>query len=277
MNILRVCVHAAHRPERVETFKALSEQIGGFDIVESRPGKIHEWSYRAWIAALYKSNEGYSHILFLNDDITVPPDFIDRLRALIAEKPDEVISLSAHHWLFAHAWFEGHKWVTTRDGLIGNAYVFPRKKLDQFLEWIDARTREGSTECTNEDILIDLWGLDTDTLFWHPLPGLWSHRLDLPSCYGNDEHIYRQPIIRWDRFPPRSVTKSEPFALGLQYDFLHWFLVTHLKNGRKNFGKAYKLDRQTNPKVPPKGFPREDLILQLMLEAGPKRENFRQG
>ncbi len=156
----------------------------------------HVWSQKMW---RWASDVGASHLLQLQDDVTVSPNFWPASRAMIAAHPTRIIGLHANHPLSPVQFRAGRRWY--RDHwLTGPAYVFPTALLrDAFLPWCDAHPDIVSS--TNEDSLVSNWSQQSGNEIWHPVPTITDVDLSVPSTYGNDAHhefsMYRQPSVTW--------------------------------------------------------------------------------
>jgi hypothetical protein len=156
----------------------------------------HVWSEELWT---WLAGTNATHVLQLQDDVRVCPEFWGALQALVAAHPDEVIGLETVHPLAKYA--SGHRWVTTSDGLVGVGYVMPRAQLVQFLKWRHDALKPGAPEQITEDTLIGLWCLHTKRRIYHPVPTIIDHNVNIKSTYNNDAHGARRPEIRWDTIP----------------------------------------------------------------------------
>jgi hypothetical protein len=140
-----------------------------------------------------------SHLLQIQDDVIVSPNFWPSLRAMIAAQPSRIIGLHANHPLSVVQHRAGRHWY--RDHwLTGPAYVFPTDLLrNKFLPWCDVNPVLVAS--TNEDSLVSLWSHRSGYEIWHPVPTITDVDLSIPSTYGNDAHhewsMYRQPSVTW--------------------------------------------------------------------------------
>lgn len=215
--------HTPWIPERVESFERLRTQL-----IESgwpwEEGPVHvedgkapnwEWSGRMWKHAV---KMGADWCLFLQDDVTVCPAFPKWIDAMLAffEGPGMVVGWDAEdtkvrpanigaiclevvHPAAQVAAAAGHPWFTTRDGVVGVGYLMPRKLLEEFLAWREARLE--ACKGINEDTLLGVWHLITGRNVLHPVPTPIDHDVELASTYpGNEAHANRRPLVRWDTF-----------------------------------------------------------------------------
>jgi hypothetical protein len=213
--------HTPWVPERVESLRHLERVLGtdALDIETSQLGGVicrlftdkaanWEWSQKLWGWAC--STEA-THLLQLQDDCRVGPEFWSALRAMVEAKPDDVIGLES-------VLSVGQQWYSTSDGLIGVAYVVPIPALRDFLTWRATQLRGAGYKLLNEDQQLGLWCFATGRRVLHPSVTIVDHDTDLPSTYGNDRHTYRKPAhssVRGDKLPESWA--GEPFHVGRFY------------------------------------------------------------
>jgi len=161
-------------------------------------------SNRVWSQKLFRwaLDTGASHLLQLQDDAIVAPNFWPALHAMIEAQPDRIIGLEATHPLIPVQHKAGRRWY--RDyWLIGVGYVFPRALLVEYVAWCEANPERVAK--TNEDSLISEWAYEKKVPIWHPIPTVLDHDLGVPSTYGNDAHheysMYRRPLVTWRDVP----------------------------------------------------------------------------
>lgn len=222
MNDVTISVGVSHTPwvpERVESMRLLRQQLGVIThddtcegVTTFDDGKCgnhyrmfgyREFTERApvdyWAESMHRwGAEGVvSHLVFLQDDITIAPNFFDALGAMIASHPNAIIGLESVHpgaMSLARAGAHGY---TTSDGLIGVGYVLPRPVLIEKLQWQSFGLRRGAAQAVTEDCLINMFAMSTGRRIWHPCPTIIKHNTALASTYGNDEHTYREPSVTW--------------------------------------------------------------------------------
>lgn len=187
MKISVSIAHAPHKPGRKEALERLLSQLGSCDSysvwIEESPGKPHEWSERQWLRSL--RDKEATHCLMLNDDVISCESFMKRLYGVLAARPNHIVSLYNQQPLAKEADAKGLRWITSRDGLIGNAYVLPAHVLRHFLEWRSSALVPGTIETLSEDQLINLYAMAHGFDIWHTVPALISHDETVPTCYGN--------------------------------------------------------------------------------------------
>jgi hypothetical protein len=158
--------------------------------VDTTEGTWHVWAPAMWKRAV---SLGKPYCLLLNDDLILPEWFWRDLELVIKARPDQVINLYNTHPVADFALSKGIRWLTSFDGLIGNAYVFPTEDLKDFLSWREeVLTFYGRRDLT-EDQQINLWAMCKRRLVYHTVPALVDHETSIPSLYGNTQ--FRKPHV----------------------------------------------------------------------------------
>jgi hypothetical protein len=231
---LAVCVtHAPWIPERAARMEKLRATITagllpGEQYYEetSRPtdeekatgsNGTHIWAETQWKWGVSTDADS---VVFLQDDIEIPDNFMVLLRAVIEAQPDEMIGLEAVHQAGRALKDERGAWYTTADGVIGVGYVFPKDALRAFLKWRSEELVEGGKEAITEDTLVGCWTLATNRKVWHPVPTVIDHDTTMPSSYGNDAHPMRRPSVTWKDYDMSLVTGPGWWAPGAKVHHL---------------------------------------------------------
>lgn len=162
----------------------------------------HAWSVKLWTDA---ARSGATHLLQLQDDAVVAPNFWPALEALVAAYPDELICLETPHPAGRTLARRGVHTYTLADGLIGVGYVVPCDSLRGerirwpvgLLEWRAQRLKAGAVEAVTEDTLIAMFAVATGRRIVCPCPTIIDHDTTIASSYGNDEHPFRRPAVTW--------------------------------------------------------------------------------
>ena len=193
--------HTPWVPERVVSYDRLRAQLlAGAHTDHVRVFDERE-SNRVWSQKLWRwgVSTGASHLLQLQDDVVVAPNFWPALRAMVTAVPDQIIGLEAAHPLGPEMRRTGRAWYRTRAWLVGVGYVFPVGVMLDFLAWCDVNPDRVAT--TNEDSLLSHWAASIGRDIWHPVPTILDHDLGVPSTYGNDAHhewsLWRKPTVTW--------------------------------------------------------------------------------
>ncbi len=214
--------HTPWNPERVDALSRLYTMlgckpvIGGDDVLaytappgfatfhlETSRAANHEWSATMWTWAAAQDVEW---CVFLQDDAIVGAPYADEdswsvaVEDCIHAAPADcsVIGLQAPHPAGIEIARAGYGGYTTCDGLIGVGYAVRRRDLRAFLEWRADSLADGALEAITEDTLIGLWCAVTGRRIFHPLPTVVDHDTTLASTFGNDAHVNRRSLVRWD-------------------------------------------------------------------------------
>lgn len=211
--------HTPWVPERVESFVRLFASINGGGASDLRVFEDREpnyvWSQKLW---RWACSTGATHLLQLQDDAILAPNFWPALCAMVSWRPAEIIGLEAVHPLGPEQFRTGRRWYRTRAWLIGVGYVWPldsnlENGLPAFLKWCDANPKR--VQSTNEDSLASEWAFEHSFDIWHPVPTIIDHDLGVPSTYANDEHyefsMYRRPTVTWRDIPNLKAIEDEAY------------------------------------------------------------------
>jgi hypothetical protein len=253
--------HTPWVPARVESMARLRRGLGIESSEAGLPLQVpslvayREFSERCpnwlWSGEMWRwaAETTATHCLFLQDDDTVAPNFWPALSAMLATVPDQVVSLYNGHPGTMTLAREQARWYTTADGLVGQAYLFPRELLAEFLAWRRYELRPRAFDTIDEDSLIDVWAVHQGRRIWHPVVTLYDHDLSIASSFGNDHHEYRGPAVTWkdgdvlgfsvtDLVAPEwwvgaADDEGRPLRphLGRFYRNLHWLARTSTRSG----------------------------------------------
>jgi hypothetical protein len=207
--------HTPWVPERAASMDRLIRDLGMPLSREMVCAKLFQerepnwsWSQKLWGWAC---STGATHLLQIQDDVIVGPEFWPTLLAMVEAKPDDVIGLESVLGI-------GTQWYSTSDGLIGVAYVVPIRLLRDFITWRSTELRADGYKLLNEDTLLGLWCFVTGRRILHPSVTIVDHDTELASSYGNDRHSHRRPsrtTTRGDAAPES--WDGEPFPAGRFY------------------------------------------------------------
>ncbi len=188
------CPWLPDRARNMEELRATLVQPGMLyrEITDRAPN--HVWSQIMW---LWGIAQAATHIVFMQDDLKVPPEFWAILSAMVRAVPNRVLSLISNHPMSERAHAEGHVWFRMCETL-GSAYVFPIALLGVFLDW-RARLPTRDSTSINEDFLITRWQYTTGRRSWCPVPSLVQTRDDEIESTNPREgrYLFRQSYIDW--------------------------------------------------------------------------------
>lgn len=206
MKVAIVVAHAAFLPERRATLERLRDQIGPGQYVSVSETREHAstWSERLYQVGV---DTGAEFVCFLNDDVTVCPDFINVLTAMHAARPNDVLAL---HSTFPMAkmltearqrWYRSY-WLT------GPGYSMSMERLESLRSYI-RRLPRWFVQSRNEDNVAMQWMWHEQRPAWHPLPAVVKHDVTVPSSLGYDKHPLRQPTLTWEDMPGATLATPE--------------------------------------------------------------------
>ena len=230
--------HTPWIPARVRSMAFLRLALGVADGSCRDAAAYHEeterapwwlWSENQW---RWGAAQVASHVVFLQDDaIASAVVFWPALRALVAARPTDVISLHCLHPATMTLARNGVRWASTADGLIGLGYVFPTNVLrDDFLPWRPKNLRPGGAQELAEDSHVNIWAVSTGRRILHPIPTVIDHETRIAST--NPGQTVGRPRVVWTDGPvcgwsDDDLAKPEFWAgevvhLGRQYKKTHW-------------------------------------------------------
>lgn len=150
------------------------------------------WAVRAWKWAAGHGGPA----VFLNDDVTVCPDFPRVVAAMLEAVPDQVIALHTTAPTAPSLAMCGERWLRSY-WLTGPGYILPAGAAARLLKWLAAAPKQ-LVASVNEDNLIMHWAWSEQRPVWHCIPALVQHDVSVPSTLGYDEHPGRQTNVPWD-------------------------------------------------------------------------------
>jgi hypothetical protein len=186
------------------------------------------WSDNQWRWGA--EQKAATHVVFLQEDAVAAPVFWPALRAMVAARPKDVISLHCLHPAAMTLARQGVRWASTADGLVGLGYVFPIEALRDFLAWRPKNLRPGGAQELAEDSHINIWAVSTDRRILHPIPTLIDHETRIAST--NPEQTAGRPSVIWSDgavcgWTDGDLTRPDFWTgrcqhLGRQYAKTHW-------------------------------------------------------
>lgn len=195
-----VITNAGWAPERKATTERLLGQLSGVNtavLVSERREHASIWARRMWEWAARQED----HVVCLNDDVLVHPDFVSACRAIIQAVPHEIVSLHTQAPQATELGHRGFHWARCY-WLTGPAYILPpgaaRALLDYALPW-------HFISRVNEDNVAIHWAWDKQRPIWNTIPALAHHDVKTPSTLGYDNHPFRTPSVPFDMFPDADV------------------------------------------------------------------------
>lgn len=204
---IQVSIHILHNP-KPDRKAALRRLLGSLDpslfvLVEDGPGPECAFNERRWRRAVSDAKtSGTTHTCFLDDDVLVCPHFAEKLRAIVTARPNDVIALHTSLPGAMDAYTRDEHWLTTDDGVLGPANVWPIALLEDFLAWrsSDALTDDAIEHSSSfgSDVLAGLWHVATGRKVYHPVPTITDHDLTLETNFaGNETTPGRSTTCNW--------------------------------------------------------------------------------
>ncbi len=197
--------HTPWVPERVVSLGCLRATVGSPAIERVFAEKEPNWSWSQKIWA-WGTETDATHLVQLQDDVDVAPNFWAALSAMIAAVPDQIIGLQGAHPVFRTLAKEDHRWARSHAWMVGVGYVIPRADLAELVKF---RTIfDGIAHEKNEDDFIAWFCTETGRDVWHPIPTIIDHG-DMQSTYGNGDHKFRRPTVTWREFGADEITRVD--------------------------------------------------------------------
>jgi hypothetical protein len=206
-----------------------AQDVVGFAYYHEEDQRAPWWS---WSESMWRwgAEQQASHVVFLQDDAVASPVFWPALRAMVAARPKDVISLHCLHLAAMTLARQGVRWASTADGLVGLGYVFPVHALRAFLAWRPAHLRPGGAQELAEDSHINVWAVCTDRRILHPIPTIVDHAPNIAST--NPGQTAARPRVVWTDGETCGWTDADLVRpdfwtgraqhLGRQYAKTHW-------------------------------------------------------
>ena len=215
---------------------------------EDGPTPNHVWADKLerWAAL-----QDCTHILQIQDDAIMCPDFETVLGAMLEAVPDQVISLFTIHPVAKYLAKDDKNWLTTTDLMTGVANVRPIEIQREFVAWRDAVLEDGGTRAINEDTLLGLFCASTGRKIWNPIPAVVDHDTTLTSNYGNQKAVHNRASVNWmdaplpDSWAPKTMLHSSGLLqvphLGRYYPFTPYSYLRWVKDADKH--QADRIER----------------------------------
>lgn len=206
MRIAVGIAHAAFLEERRRTLRRLLDQLPGAHVsVSEKREHASVWAKRLWEWA---EAEDADATILLNDDVTVCPQLVEIVAAMVTAVPDETISLHTSLPVALSLAAAGERWVRCY-WLTGPGYVLPRGAPRRLLDWL-ARAPTSLVRRTNEDAvgIYEAWSRQKP--IWGVIPALVEHDTSVPSTLGYDKHPLRTSCIPWTLPPFEGAPLTDP-------------------------------------------------------------------
>ena len=205
--------HTPWIPERVESLNRLVSQINpelwasAYHVFgEQEPN--YSWSRKLW---RWGAEQDVTHLVQLQDDVTVAPNFWKALGAMVTARPDDIIGMQSAHPAFVEFAKDGVRWCKTQAWMVGVGYVIPMPVLRQLVDWRDAIPVD-LAQAMNEDDLLGQFAIKHGLWIYHPIPTIIDHDTTIASSYANDNHRFRRPLVTWRKFPEHDIEDPEFWA-----------------------------------------------------------------
>lgn len=197
--------NAGWMPERKATTERLLSQVTSTNtkvFTSERREHASIWARRIWEWCARQDD----HVVVLNDDVMLHPQFTPIVRAIVQAVPDEIISLHTQAPLAPQYAAKGHHWIRCY-WLTGPAYILPPGAARALLDW-DAPWDFLSR--VNEDNVAIHWAWENQRPIYSTIPAIAHHDTDTKSTLGYEGHPFRTPSVPWTHFTPQGADLTDP-------------------------------------------------------------------
>lgn len=206
--------HTPWVPARVESICRLHITLGvsaakaGLDAPP--PMRVFEdkepnwsWSDKLWDWG-HAGDHNATHLVQLQDDVIVAPNFWAALQAMVEANPDHILNLQGAHPAFRAIARHECRWAQSRAWMVGVAYVIPRFDLIELCAWRRG-VPDNRLQKINEDDLIAEFCMATGRAIHHPIPTIIDHDTSIESTYNNEGHSFRRPTVSWKEYGAKEI------------------------------------------------------------------------
>lgn len=200
MKILVAIAHAGFLPDRTKSLNLLLAglQEAGCTLPHLSVSKKQEHA-KVWATRLWEWVAGQpdgTPCVLLNDDLTVHPDFMAVVQAMVTALPGELLALHAQHPEARKLAATGNNWFRCY-WYTGPAVVIYPEHARELLEFA-AFEKNQILWKGNEDNVAIHWAYQRQTPFFTSLPAIVKHDVTVKSTLGYDDHPNRVATVLWD-------------------------------------------------------------------------------
>jgi hypothetical protein len=185
--------HAEFLPDRRSSLDRLLAQVPGAHVsVSEKREHASIWAKRLWEWA---ATEDADATILLNDDVSVHPQLVEIVGAMVSAVPGETIALHTSVPVAPTLAAAGQRWLRCY-WLTGPGYVLPRGGAQRLLDWAAAAPRN-LVGTMNEDAIGNHEAWSRQKPIWNCLPALVDHDVSVASTLGYDSHPLRRSCVPW--------------------------------------------------------------------------------
>ena len=143
-----------------------------------------------------RAEKQFTHACVMQDDVIPCQGFASKLLAVVADRPDDVLSL----WVgdlrnttvkfFRKAQMAKESWSPIHFSDIHHcvALVWPRPLALEFIEWTETSRLPGEDRPRqSDDAIVGAWARRTRHQVWATVPSIVEHNDDTPSTIGRPQ------------------------------------------------------------------------------------------
>src|SRR6516162_1980283 len=168
------------------------------EIIDRAPN--HVWSRIMW---RWGAAQSVTHVVYLQDDLRIAPNFWQVVREMVCAVPRRVIGLISNHPLSYKALEAGHAWYRICETL-GSGYIVPTVLMGVFLEWESRQSESTKREC--EDFVLTRWQYETGRRSWCPIPTVIQTIDGIATTDPRVSYPYRRSYITWEDEPKSPIS-----------------------------------------------------------------------
>ena len=206
MKIAVGIAHAEFLPERRNSLSRLLRQVPrAYVSVSKEREHASVWAKRLWEWAAEQDADA---TVLLNDDVTIHPQLVEAVQAMVTAVPGETIALHTSVPVAQSLALIGERWLRCY-WLTGPGYVLPRGGARRLLDWSAAAPRS-LVGTVNEDAIGIHEAWSRQRPIWSTIPALVEHDVSVPSTLGYDQHPLRKSCVPWTATPFAEAPVTDP-------------------------------------------------------------------
>lgn len=201
----------------------------------------------------WAAEQDCTHVLQVQDDAILCPEFEPTLFAMLDAVPDQIISLFTIHPVAKYLVRDDKNWMTTTDLMTGVANARPIGIQREYVRWRATALEDGALRAINEDTLLGLFCAAEGHRIWNPVPAVVDHDTTVPSNYGNARAVHNRASVNWNDHPLPSSWKPRTMVhagsgvndvphLGRYYPFTPYSYLRWVKSPDKSVADRLERD-----------------------------------
>jgi len=168
-NAVNIAINIQHSPKRPRLLSYLLASLN------HEPYKIITDTTSTWSGCrrcLTERPANATHILVLQDDVIVCPDFFETVNKIVNLLPDQPITFFCRDEIINEAKAQGLSWVKLKTWFMAQAYVLPVALADEFVGFSDKYIKP---DVNADDQRLAMFFMKTNRLVYATAPSLVEH------------------------------------------------------------------------------------------------------